>query len=222
MNRVYTRFPPEPNGYLHIGHAKAMFVDFGFAEEVGGSCYLRYDDTNPSAEKKEYIDHIQEIVAWLGWKPFKITYSSDYFQVFCLVLFWQRVPFFLSFLVVSVHLPACLPVCINRIIRNSLARSLARSLVQELYELAVKLIKRGKAYVCHQTGDEIKEYREKRMDSPWRNRSIEENLRLFEKMKKGLYAEGEVSEELLMPCQFLVFQNKQMSEPKKKKSKRNF
>ncbi|KAF3606325.1 hypothetical protein DY000_02046556, partial [Brassica cretica] len=78
--KVYTRFPPEPNGYLHIGHAKAMFVDFGLAKERGGCCYLRYDDTNPEAEKKEYINHIEEIVNWMGWEPFKITYTSDYFQ----------------------------------------------------------------------------------------------------------------------------------------------
>ena len=78
--KVVTRFPPEPNGYLHLGHAKAMFIDFGMAEQYGGDCYLRYDDTNPEAEKQEYIDHIQEIVKWMGWKPFKITYSSDYFQ----------------------------------------------------------------------------------------------------------------------------------------------
>ena len=78
---MWTRFPPEPNGYLHIGHAKAMHVDFGFAKEYGGVCYLRYDDTNPEAEKQEYIDHIQEIVSWMGWQPWKITYSSDYFQV---------------------------------------------------------------------------------------------------------------------------------------------
>uniref|UniRef100_M1B5V7 glutamine--tRNA ligase n=1 Tax=Solanum tuberosum TaxID=4113 RepID=M1B5V7_SOLTU len=78
--KVLTRFPPEPNGFLHIGHAKAMFVDFGLAKERGGGCYLRFDDTNPEAEKKEYIDHIKEIVGWMGWEPFKITYTSDYFQ----------------------------------------------------------------------------------------------------------------------------------------------
>ncbi|KAH8496162.1 hypothetical protein H0E87_019078 [Populus deltoides] len=78
--KVYTHSPPEPNGYLHIDHAKAMFVSFGLAREQGGCCYLRYDDTNPEAEKKEYIDHIEEIVEWMGWKPFKITYTSDYFQ----------------------------------------------------------------------------------------------------------------------------------------------
>jgi glutaminyl-tRNA synthetase len=77
---VMTRFPPEPNGYLHIGHAKAMFIDFGLAKERNGHCYLRFDDTNPEAEKKEYIDHIQEIVHWMGWEPYKVTYTSDYFQ----------------------------------------------------------------------------------------------------------------------------------------------
>ncbi|XP_076956315.1 glutamine--tRNA ligase-like [Bidens hawaiensis] len=141
--KVLTRFPPEPNGYLHIGHAKAMFVDFGLAKERGGGCYLRYDDTNPEAEKKEYIDHIEEIVSWMGWKPFKITYTSDYFQ--------------------------------------------------ELYDLAVELIRRGHAYVDHQTGDEIKEYREKKMNSPWRDRPISESLKLFNDMKNGLIEEGKAT-----------------------------
>jgi glutaminyl-tRNA synthetase len=72
--KVFTRFPPEPNGYLHIGHAKAMFVDFGLAKASGGNCYLRFDDTNPEAEKKEYIDHIQEIIDWIGWEPFKVVF----------------------------------------------------------------------------------------------------------------------------------------------------
>ncbi|XP_027099933.2 glutamine--tRNA ligase-like [Coffea arabica] len=141
--KVWTRFPPEPNGYLHIGHAKAMFVDFGLAKERGGSCYLRYDDTNPEAEKKEYINHIEEIVGWMGWEPFKITYTSDYFQ--------------------------------------------------ELYELAVELIRRGHAYVDHQTPEEIKEYREKKMNSPWRDRPIEESLRLFDEMKRGMIEEGKAT-----------------------------
>ncbi|KAF9677360.1 hypothetical protein SADUNF_Sadunf08G0099600 [Salix dunnii] len=141
--KVYTRFPPEPNGYLHIGHAKAMFVSFGLAKERGGCCYLRYDDTNPEAEKKEYIDHIEEIVEWMGWKPFKITYTSDYFQ--------------------------------------------------ELYELAVELIRRGHAYVDHQTPEEIKEYREKKMDSPWRDRPISESLELFEEMRRGMIEEGKAT-----------------------------
>ena len=138
--RVMTRFPPEPNGYLHIGHAKAMYIDFGMAEQYSGECCLRFDDTNPEAEKQEYIDHIQDIVAWLGWKPAKITYSSDYFD--------------------------------------------------ELHALAVKLIETGNAYVCHQTGDEIKASREKREPSPWRDRPKEESLKLFEDMRKGLVDEG--------------------------------
>ncbi|OMO69020.1 Glutamyl/glutaminyl-tRNA synthetase, class Ib [Corchorus capsularis] len=141
--RVFTRFPPEPNGYLHIGHAKAMFVDFGLAKERGGWCYLRYDDTNPEAEKKEYINHIEEIVQWMGWEPFKITYTSDYFQ--------------------------------------------------ELYDLAVELIRRGHAYVDHQTPEEIKEYREKKMNSPWRDRPISESLKLFDDMKRGLIEEGKAT-----------------------------
>ncbi|XP_031265729.1 glutamine--tRNA ligase, cytoplasmic [Pistacia vera] len=141
--KVFTRFPPEPNGYLHIGHAKAMFVDFGLAKERGGCCYLRYDDTNPEAEKKEYIDHIEEIVKWMGWEPFKITYTSDYFQ--------------------------------------------------NLYDLAVELIQRGHAYVDHQTPEEIKEYREKKMNSPWRDRPIAESLKLFEDMRRGLIEEGKAT-----------------------------
>lgn len=141
--KVFTRFPPEPNGYLHIGHAKAMFVDFGLAKERGGCCYLRYDDTNPEAEKKEYIDHIEEIVRWMGWEPFKITYTSDYFQ--------------------------------------------------DLYELAVELIRRGHAYVDHQTPEEIKEYREKKMNSPWRDRPIAESLNLFDEMKWGMIEEGKAT-----------------------------
>ncbi|XP_043695013.1 glutamine--tRNA ligase [Telopea speciosissima] len=141
--KVFTRFPPEPNGYLHIGHAKAMFIDFGLAKERDGGCYLRYDDTNPEAEKKEYIDHIEEIVQWMGWKPFKITYTSNYFQ--------------------------------------------------DLYDLAVELIRRGHAYVDHQTPEEIKEYREKKMNSPWRDRPIAESLKLFNEMKLGMIDEGKAT-----------------------------
>ncbi|KAB1205542.1 Glutamine--tRNA ligase [Morella rubra] len=141
--KVLTRFPPEPNGYLHIGHAKAMFIDFGLAKDRGGGCYLRYDDTNPQAEKKEYIDHIQEIVQWMGWEPFKITYTSDYFR--------------------------------------------------DLYDLAVELIRRGHAYVDHQTADEIKEYREKKMNSPWRDRPVPESLKLFDDMRRGLIEEGKAT-----------------------------
>ncbi|GAB2286771.1 Glutamine--tRNA ligase, cytoplasmic [Dionaea muscipula] len=141
--KVRTRFPPEPNGFLHIGHAKAMFVDFGLAKERGGECYLRYDDTNPEAEKQEYIDHIEEIVKWMGWEPAKITYTSDYFQA--------------------------------------------------LYELAVNLIRTGHAYVDHQTPDQVKESRENNQDSPWRDRPIDESLKLFEEMRQGRIGEGEAT-----------------------------
>ncbi|KAK2979963.1 hypothetical protein RJ640_017978 [Escallonia rubra] len=143
QGKVLTRFPPEPNGYLHIGHAKAMFVDFGLARERGGGCYLRYDDTNPEAEKKEYIDHIEEIVQWIGWEPYKITYTSDYFQ--------------------------------------------------ELHDLAVELIRRGHAYVDHQTPEEIKEYREKKLNSPWRDRPIKDSLKLFDDMRRGMIEEGKAT-----------------------------
>ncbi|CAG9466261.1 unnamed protein product [Pedinophyceae sp. YPF-701] len=138
--KYVTRFPPEPNGYLHIGHAKAMFIDFGAAARYDGHCFLRFDDTNPEAEKQEFIDHIQDIVQWMGWKPWKVTHASYYFQ--------------------------------------------------QLYELAVKLIKVGKAFVCHQTAEQVKEYREKRLPSPYRERPVEENLRLFEDMRRGLFPEG--------------------------------
>ncbi|XP_077213013.1 glutamine-tRNA ligase, putative / glutaminyl-tRNA synthetase, putative / GlnRS isoform X2 [Tasmannia lanceolata] len=141
--KVYTRFPPEPNGYLHIGHAKALFVDFGLAKERGGCCYLRFDDTNPEAEKKEYIDHIEEVVQWMGWEPFKVTYTSDYFQ--------------------------------------------------DLYDLAVELIRRGHAYVDHQLPEEIKEYREKKLNSPWRDRPVEESLKLFDEMRRGMIGEGKAT-----------------------------
>ena len=139
--KYLTRFPPEPNGYLHIGHAKAIRFNFTVAAENGGLCYLRFDDTNPCKENNEFIDHIKKNVEWLGYKPWKITASSDYFQ--------------------------------------------------DLYEIAIKLIKKGKAYVCHQTADETKEYRQKMLDSPYRNRSVDENLKLFEMMRQGRMAEGE-------------------------------
>lgn len=141
--KVVTRFPPEPNGYLHIGHAKAMFVDFGMAAQYDGNCYLRFDDTNPEAEKQEYIQHIHEIVAWMGWKPWKITYTSDYFD--------------------------------------------------QLHAFALDLIRRGKAFVCHQTKEEIEASREARSPSPWRDRPIAESLKWFEDMRRGLVDEGKAT-----------------------------
>eukprot|EP00210_Caulerpa_lentillifera_P001376 g1324.t1 len=141
--KFVTRFPPEPNGYLHIGHAKAMFIDFGLAERYNGVCYLRFDDTNPEAEEVEFISHIQEIVSWLGWKPWKVTHSSEYFP--------------------------------------------------QLHALAVQMIKSGHAYVCHQSSEEIKKFRQERQGSPWRDRPIEESLKLFDDMRRGLIEEGEAT-----------------------------
>jgi len=154
--KVYTRFPPEPNGFLHIGHAKAINVNFGYAQAHGGVTYLRYDDTNPEAEEEKYFTSILETVKWLGFKPWKITYSSDYFD--------------------------------------------------KLYELAVDLIKRGKAYVCHCTGEEIKaqrggENKGPRYDCPHRDRPIEENLQEFQNMKDGKYKEGEAILRMKMDMQ---------------------
>ena len=142
---VYTRFPPEPNGYLHIGHAKSICLNFTTAAKYGGRVNLRYDDTNPVKEDVEYVDSIEEDVKWLGFTWEKRLWASDYFDT--------------------------------------------------MYEAAVELIKKGKAFVCDLTGDEIKEYRgtltEPGKESPYRNRSIEENLQLFEEMKAGKYKDGE-------------------------------
>jgi len=143
--RVHTRFPPEPNGYLHIGHAKAICIDFGIAEQYGGLCNLRFDDTNPTKENPEYIKAIQEDIHWLGfdWGD-RLYYASDYFD--------------------------------------------------KMYEYAVQLIKEGKAYVCNLNEQEIREYRgtvkQPGKESPYRNRSIEENLDLFERMRKGEFEDG--------------------------------
>ena len=142
--RVQTRFPPEPNGYLHIGHAKAICIDFSTAEKYGGICNLRLDDSNPSKEDTEYIDAIKEDIEWLGYKWANVYYASDYFDF--------------------------------------------------VYECAVKLIKKGKAYVCDLTAEEMREYRgtltEPGKNSPYRDRSVEENLDLFERMKNGEFPEG--------------------------------
>lgn len=141
--KVVTRFPPEPNGYLHLGHAKAMSLDFGYAKKMGGICYMRFDDTNPETESQEYIDSILDSVKWMGHDWVKITHAADYFE--------------------------------------------------ELYNLAVELIKRDKAFVCHQTSDEVATSREKRQPSPWRDRPIEESLKLFADMRDGKFKEGEVT-----------------------------
>ncbi len=144
--RVHTRFPPEPNGYLHIGHAKSICLNFGIAEEYGGLCNLRFDDTNPETEDITYIEAIKEDIRWLGfdWDG-REYYASDYFD--------------------------------------------------KLYNYAVELIKMGKAYVCDLSPEEIREYRgtptKPGKESPYRNRTVEENLELFERMKRGEFKEGE-------------------------------
>src|SRR5215475_5016940 len=144
QGRVWTRFPPEPNGYLHIGHAKAICLDFGLADEFGGGTNLRFDDTNPEKEETEYVESIMKDVRWLGFEWEGLYYASDYFQ--------------------------------------------------QLHDWAVELIKKGKAYVDDLTADEIRQYRgtltEPGKESPHRNRSVEENLDLFARMKAGEFADG--------------------------------
>jgi glutaminyl-tRNA synthetase len=144
-NRVATRFPPEPNGYLHIGHAKSICLNFGLAKEFTGTCNLRFDDTNPSKEEIEYVESIQEDVKWLGFFWDGLYYASDYYERF--------------------------------------------------YDIAVKIIKNGKAYVCDLTADQMREYRgtltQPGKESPFRNRSIEENLDLFARMKNAEFKDGE-------------------------------
>ena len=144
-NRVYTRFPPEPNGYLHIGHAKSICLNFGIADEFGGKCNLRFDDTNPIAEEEEYVKSIQADVKWLGydWED-RLCFASDYFQ--------------------------------------------------QLYDYALALVNSGKAYVCDLTPEEIRKTRGSLKDigqeSPFRNRSVEENVDLFTRMKNGEFPDG--------------------------------
>jgi len=143
--RVATRFPPEPNGYLHIGHAKSICLNFGIAKEFGGACNLRFDDTNPEKEEQEYVNSIIEDVRWLGWDwDDRLYFASDYFE--------------------------------------------------QMYQYAIQLIKAGKAYVCDLSADEVTQYRgtltKPGNDSPYRNRSIQENLDLFERMKAGEFPDG--------------------------------
>ncbi|MBQ8184198.1 MAG: glutamine--tRNA ligase/YqeY domain fusion protein [Lachnospiraceae bacterium] len=143
---VHTRFPPEPNGYLHIGHAKSILLNYGLAQKYGGKFNLRFDDTNPTKEKTEFVESIKADVEWLGAEfEERLFFASDYFQ--------------------------------------------------QMYEAAVKLIKKGKAFVCDLTAEQIREYRgtltEPGKNSPYRDRSVEENLELFENMKNGMYGDGE-------------------------------
>ena len=145
-DHVCTRFPPEPNGYLHIGHAKSILLNYGLAQEYGGTFHMRFDDTNPTKEKMEFVDSIKEDIKWLGadWGD-HLYFASDYFD--------------------------------------------------QMYECAVRLIKKGKAFVCDLTAEEMREYRgtltEPGKESPYRNRSVEENLKLFEEMRDGKYKDGE-------------------------------
>ena len=145
-DHVCTRFPPEPNGYLHIGHAKSILLNYGLAQEYGGTFHMRFDDTNPTKERMEFVDSIKEDIKWLGadWGD-HLYFASDYFD--------------------------------------------------QMYECAVKLIKKGKAFVCDLTPEQMREYRgtlkEPGKESPYRNRSVEENLRLFEEMREGKYKDGE-------------------------------
>src|SRR5262249_27039649 len=142
--RVATRFPPEPNGYLHIGHAKAICIDFGLAQQFGGTTNLRFDDTNPTTEDVEYVEAIQEDIRWLGFKWSGLYYASDYFE--------------------------------------------------QLYQLAVRLIEKGKAYVDSLSEEQIRDYRgnyyKKGVPSPHRDRAVKENLDLFARMRAGEFPDG--------------------------------
>ena len=145
VDSIMTRFPPEPNGYLHLGHAKSICLNFGLAQKYGGKTNLRYDDTNPVKEDVEYVDSIKEDIKWLGFQWDKELYASDYFD--------------------------------------------------QLYQWAEDLIKRGLAYVDDQTQEEIRAGRgtvdTPGTESPYRNRSVEENLKFFREMRDGKYADGE-------------------------------
>ena len=145
VKEIYTRFPPEPNGYLHVGHAKSLCINFGLAEKYHGKCNLRFDDTNPAKEDEEYVESIKRDIEWLGFKWDKLLFASDYFDV--------------------------------------------------MYQCAVTLIQKGLAYVSDETAEEIRLRRgtltQAGEESPFRNRSVEENLKLFAEMKAGKYADGE-------------------------------
>ncbi|MBR3285435.1 MAG: glutamine--tRNA ligase, partial [Bacteroidales bacterium] len=145
VSSIMTRFPPEPNGYLHLGHAKSLCINFGLAQKYGGKTNLRYDDTNPTKEDTEYVDAIKEDIRWMGFQWENELYASDYFD--------------------------------------------------QLYEWAEQLIMRGLAYVDDETQEEISAHRgtveTPGIESPYRNRSVEENLKLFREMKAGKYADGE-------------------------------
>ncbi|MEK7707512.1 MAG: glutamine--tRNA ligase/YqeY domain fusion protein [Verrucomicrobiota bacterium] len=194
--RIHTRFPPEPNGYLHIGHAKSICLNFGIAREFGGVCNLRMDDTNPTKEAVEYVDSIIEDVNWLiaGWADDKLglkpkgktpdTITSN-----------GKSDFYLGPVVgrVGSPLPAAPPNAsggAHGVTRPTLEPFYASDYFEQLYDYAVALIKKGKAYVCDLTPDETDEYRRNAKESPFRNRSAEENLDLFARMKAGEFPDG--------------------------------
>jgi glutaminyl-tRNA synthetase len=183
--QIHTRFPPEPNGYLHIGHAKSICLNFGIAREFGGVCNLRMDDTNPTKEDVEYVDSITEDVNWLiaGWADDKLglkpkgktpdTITSN-----------GRPDF---------YLPAVIPPQTPDAKSKTLEAFYASDYFDQIYEYAVALVKKGRAYVCDLTPDETDEYRRQAKESPYRNRSIEENLDLFTRMKNGEFPDGKRS-----------------------------
>jgi glutaminyl-tRNA synthetase len=193
--QIHTRFPPEPNGYLHIGHAKSICLNFGIAREFGGICNLRMDDTNPAKEDVEYVDSIIEDVNWLiaGWadknlglKPKGKTPET--------VTSNSKPDFYLPAVVgrAGSPLPAALPdtTGAHGVTRPTLEPFYASDYFEQIYEYAVALIKKGKAYVCDLTPDETDEYRRNAKESPYHNRSVEENLDLFTRMKNGEFPDG--------------------------------
>ncbi|MFZ0825912.1 MAG: glutamine--tRNA ligase [Verrucomicrobiia bacterium] len=191
--RIHTRFPPEPNGYLHIGHAKSICLNFGIAHEFGGICNLRMDDTNPTKEDVEYVDSIQEDVNWLisawadqnlGLKPKGKTPEA--------VTSNGKPDFYLPVVVGGAGSPLS-PDGAHGVPRPTLEPFYASDYFDQIYEYAVALIKMGKAYVCDLTPDETDEYRRNAKESPYRNRSIEESLDLFARMKAGEFPDGKRS-----------------------------
>ena len=191
--QIHTRFPPEPNGYLHIGHAKSICLNFGIAHEFGGICNLRMDDTNPTKEDVEYVDSIIEDVNWIisGWadhclglKPKDKTPET--------VTSNGKPDFYLPAVVGRAGSP--LPADgAHGVTRPTLEAFYASDYFDQIYEYAVALVKKGKAYVCDLTPDETDEYRRNAKESPFRNRSIEENLDLFVRMKNGEFPDGKRS-----------------------------
>ena len=191
--QIHTRFPPEPNGYLHIGHAKSICLNFGIAHEFGGICNLRMDDTNPTKEDVEYVDSITEDVNWLigGWADKNLGLKSKG-KTPETITSNGKPDFNLPAVVGRTGSP--LPADgAHGVARPTLEPFYASDYFDELYEYAVALVKKGKAYVCDLTPDETDEYRRQAKESPYRNRSVEENLDLFTRMKNGEFPDGKRS-----------------------------